>query len=244
MTHDLQQDHERWLDELTLELRLLDVDGRMIGDAVATAREFLVDAGVPARETFGSPRAYAARLGLEPTPEKHAALRRTVTFAAVDVLGFLAFAFTGGAAWRGERFEVDAGALVLVGVVLALVAATPRLLPTVLRAAPWKIGAGFATLLALQVGVLLLLGDVALFSIPAWPVAAVGLLVVSGSVVRAWLERDELADPVVEPLVSGDGGPSRPAGVRGREHLLVVLPQVVSFVAAWAFVLLDVLTGG
>ena len=59
MTNDLKQDHRAWLDELTLELRLKDVGGRDIGDAVASAREFLSDAGVPAREVFGAPRVYA-----------------------------------------------------------------------------------------------------------------------------------------------------------------------------------------
>lgn len=237
-TADLQQDHQRWLAELTLELRLLDVDGHRIGDAVATAREFLADAGVPAQEAFGTPREYAAELGLASTPERQRDLRRTVTYAAVDVLGFLAFAFTGGAAWRGDEFDLDAGTAVLVVSVLVLVLLTPRLFSPVLRAAPWKIVAGTVALLGLQVAVLFALGDVELLALPAWPVATLGLLVLVASLVRAWVTRDELDDPVVEPL---EGPVDDRAGQLSR--VAAVLPQVVSFVAAWAFVLMDVLTG-
>lgn len=34
-----------WLDSLAIELRLIDVSGVSIGDAVASAREFLADSG-------------------------------------------------------------------------------------------------------------------------------------------------------------------------------------------------------
>lgn len=240
MTADLQKDHQQWLDELALELRLRNVGGRQIGDAVATAREFLSDAHVPAEDAFGSPRTYAEELRLLPTGDDDDSLRRTVLHAAVDVLGFLALAFAGGAAWRGERFDLDAGTAVLVATVLVLVLLTPRLLPTILRAAPWKIFAGAFGLLAFQVAVLFPLDDVDLVTLPAWPVAAFGLLVLTGSVVRAWTARDELEDPIVEPL---DEEPVAGRGLRAGQ-LFVMLPHLVSFVAAWGFVLLDVLTHG
>lgn len=238
MTADLMKDHERWLDELVLELRLLDVDGRRIGDAVASAREFLTDAGVPAEEAFGSPRTYAQELGL-PAGAEGERVGRTVFFAALDVLGFLAFAFAGGAAWRGDSFALDAGTAVLVGSVLVLTLLVPLMLPVVLRAKPWRIGLGAAALFAGQVAVLFLLGDVELLRVPAWPVAALGLTVLVASFVRAWVTRDEFDDPVVEPLGSEADG----HWAERQRARLVLLPSVVSFVAAWGFVALDVLVG-
>lgn len=235
MTVDLTKDHQRWLDDLVLELRLLDVDGRAIGDAVASAREFLDDAQVPAEQAFGSPREYAQELDLRPLAGGDG-LGRTVVLAAVDVLGFLAFVFAAGPAWRGERFDLDAGTAVLVLTVIALVLLTPKMLPVVLRAAPWKIGLGVATVFAFQVAVVFLLGDARLASMPAWPLAVLGLVVLVASLVRAWRTRAELDDPVVDPLGRDldDRGASRSSG-------LVLIPQVVTFVAAWCFVLLDVL---
>lgn len=237
MTTDLTKDRQRWLDELVLELRLLDVSGREIGDTVASAREFLVDAQVPAEQAFGTPREYAQELGL-PAGAPGAGVGRTVLFAAVDVLGFLALAFAGGPAWRGERFDLDAGTAVLVASVVVLVLLTPAMLSVVLRAAPWKIALGAVAFFAGQVAVVFWLGDVRLASLPAWPVAGLGLAILIGSLVRAWITREELADPVREPLAAGD----RRATLWGNR--LVVLPQVVSFVAAWGFVGLDILLGG
>ncbi|WP_181309758.1 hypothetical protein [Nocardioides campestrisoli] len=241
MTTDLQQDHRRWLEELVLELRLRDANGRQIGDAVASAREFLADAGVPAQEAFGPAGEYAETLALQPAPGTVEELHRTVAFAAVGVLGFLAFAFTGGDAWRGERFDLDLGSVVLAAGALALVLLTPWMLPTVLRAAPWKVALGASGLFLAQMAAVFALGDVVLAAVPAWPVAALGLAVLVGAVLRAWFARDELADPVVEPL--GTEAPDR-GWVARHDRVLVVLPQVVSLVAAWGFVLLDVATGG
>lgn len=236
MSTELRENHQRWLDELVLELRLLDVSGREIGDAVASAREFLLDAGLPAEQAFGSPREYAAELGLA-AGAGDAGIGNTVLFAAVDVLGFLAFVLAGGAAWRGDRFAVDAGTAVLVTAVVAMVLSVPWLLPVVLRAKPWKIGVGAAALFAVQVAVVFLLADIELIGVPAWPVAALGLAVLVVSVVRAWRMRDELEDPVVEPL-----GKEMDRSTR-RGPRIIVVPQAVTFVAAWVFVVLDVLLG-
>lgn len=237
MTVDLTKDRQRWLDELVVELRLLDVDGRAIGDAVASAREFLVDAQVPAEQAFGSPREYAQELDLRPQARGDG-LRRTVVVAAVDVLGFLAFVFAAGPAWRGERFDLDTGTAVLVLTVIVLVLLTPRMLPVVLRATPWRIGLGAAAVFAFQVAVVFQLGDVRLVSMPAWPLAVLGMVVLIASLVRAWRTRAELDDPVVDPLGPGLGDRDT-----SRSSRLVLLPQVVTFVAAWCFVLLDVLIG-
>ena len=53
-------DDATWFDEFTIELRLLGVRGDAIGDALASAREFLADSGTSALECFGSPKRYSA----------------------------------------------------------------------------------------------------------------------------------------------------------------------------------------
>ncbi|WP_090711395.1 hypothetical protein [Mycetocola miduiensis] len=58
--------NKAWLDDLVLELRLADVSGADIGDAVATAEEFLADSNETATDAFGPARDYARSLNLHP----------------------------------------------------------------------------------------------------------------------------------------------------------------------------------
>ena len=59
---------KKWFDEFVIELRLRDVTGSAIGDAVASARELLADTGQTAPDAFGSAREYAASLELPREP--------------------------------------------------------------------------------------------------------------------------------------------------------------------------------
>ena len=71
-----------WFDEFTIALRLLAVPGDVIGNAVAIAREFFAVAGTSAEECFGSPKSYAAELGLSTIPQRRAA--RALTGSGVS----------------------------------------------------------------------------------------------------------------------------------------------------------------
>lgn len=56
-----------WRDELITELRLLDVPGERIGDALMTVETHVRESGESAEEAFGEARAYARELaGREP----------------------------------------------------------------------------------------------------------------------------------------------------------------------------------
>ncbi|WP_101523311.1 hypothetical protein [Nocardioides houyundeii] len=233
MTTDLDKDHKAWLDELTLELRLKDVSGRDIGDAVATAREFLRDSGTSAEEAFGSPREYADALALAPAPDAERGVRRAVLGGLLVLLGFFAVVYAGGPAWRGESVELDASTVALLLLAALLVLLIPRYLSTVMHAAPWRIGLGAAVVFAVQVLIAFTLGDVTVASLPALPIALVGAVVLVGEV--GWLARqddDPLQDPL-EPQVRTHVSP-----------LVRMLPGLVSCVAAVGFVVLDVMVGG
>lgn len=81
---------QKWLDALTLELRLRDVSGPGIGDTLATVKEFLADSGESAQEAFGSPAEYAASLDLSTSTEP-TSVKGTVLRSIVGLLAFLVF---------------------------------------------------------------------------------------------------------------------------------------------------------
>ncbi|MET3902190.1 hypothetical protein [Paenarthrobacter sp. 4246] len=81
---------KKWFDELVLELRLRQVQGDAIGDAVASARELLADTGQQAEEAFGPARSYAAALEL-PTAPKHEWVNKALCPALLGLLAFLVF---------------------------------------------------------------------------------------------------------------------------------------------------------
>lgn len=81
---------QKWLDMLTIELRLRDVSGPGIGDTLATVREFLADSGESAQEAFGSPAEYAASLDLS-TRTEPISVKGTVFRSVIGLLAFLVF---------------------------------------------------------------------------------------------------------------------------------------------------------
>ncbi|MDJ0377487.1 hypothetical protein [Cryobacterium sp. PH31-L1] len=119
-----------WLEQLTLELRLLDVPGDAIGDAVASAREFLIDSGARADESFGSPKSYAAKLDLPTVPLAQGAKGNLLLNSGMGAVGLVVLAqavlpLAGG----DDLLVVKVWMLLsLAGMILAL-ALVPLLIP-------------------------------------------------------------------------------------------------------------------
>jgi hypothetical protein len=82
--------NKKWFDEFVLELRLRQVPGEAIGDAVASARELLIDTGQRAEEAFGPARGYAAELEM-PTAPKYEWVRKALWPSLLGLLAFLLF---------------------------------------------------------------------------------------------------------------------------------------------------------
>src|SRR3954451_7661678 len=102
MTHDRSPEvhelvPETWKSALVLSLRVRDVSGARIGEALAEVEQFCLDSGMDAQDAFGAPDEYAARLS-EAT--EHA---------------------TGGATASDVRAAVSRG-IALLGLVLVLAA--------------------------------------------------------------------------------------------------------------------------
>lgn len=122
----------KWFDDLVLELRLRQVHGSAIGDAVASARELLGDTGQRAEDAFGPARDYAAALDLPAAPAHHWV--RTALWPAL--LGLLAFLLFNQAvmAWvRSETMLISPAQLALLALPVVLIAFLPLYLTAVIR---------------------------------------------------------------------------------------------------------------
>ena len=129
---------KKWFDEFIVELRLRDVLGHAIGDAVASARELLADTGQSAEEAFGPARTYAASLEL-PRDSGPGWATRGLWPSLLGVLAFLLFVQVFVAWAQDERFLISPAQLALLVAPAALVAFLPLYLQAAMRR-PWLLG--------------------------------------------------------------------------------------------------------
>jgi hypothetical protein len=123
---------KKWFDALVLELRLRQVYGSAIGDAVASARELLADTGQSAEEAFGPARDYAASLDLPSAPQ-HEWMRTALWPAMIGLLAFLLFT-QAAAAWSlAEPLLFSPVQLALLAAPAVAVALLPLYLAAIVR---------------------------------------------------------------------------------------------------------------
>jgi hypothetical protein len=193
---------QKWLDELVLELRLLNVDGARIGDVAATVREHLADSGESPNEAFGDPAEYARSLDVaRPEP---AGLAAVVMVNLLGLFGFMALIFAAPPASAGRSFEVTGFHVVLAAVYLLALPLIAFNLRTVVRLKTWQAGAAGVGALALLVAAALLFGDAHVASLPALPVAITGGALTLGTALWGQLSGHQDPDPLVDPLAAGE----------------------------------------
>ncbi|MCK6211860.1 hypothetical protein KZX45_15030 [Georgenia sp. EYE_87] len=212
-----------WETDFVVELRLLDVPGHHIGDALEQVRSHCAESGEDAGTAFGDPAEYARSLGL---PAQDVRFAGMLLGTAGGLVGMF-LALWGFTSWLdGEPVAITLGRLVAA---VALVLAAPlllRYLRTVLER-PWLAVAAMALGLSTVVAAPVVL-TVALAQLPAPAVTVAGLGLVVGTALWEHLG-GEPADPVVSPV--GDG--RRPVRAAAATWLLPV-GTVVLMGLAWA----------
>ncbi|GAA4288520.1 hypothetical protein [Georgenia daeguensis] len=186
-----------WETDLVVELRLLDVSGRDIGDALEQVRSHCAESGEDARTAFGDPAEYARSLGL---PAQDVRLAGMLLATGGGLVGMF-LALWGFTSWLdGETVAITVGRVVAA---VALVLVAPLLLRhlrTVLER-PWLAGGVAALGLAGVVAAPLVL-TVTLAHLPALVVTGAGLVLVIGTALWEHLGGVP-ADPVVSPVAEG-----------------------------------------
>lgn len=191
---------KRWFDDFVIELRLLDVPGEAIGDAVASAREFLADTGSTPAEVFGPARAYAESLDLPRNRQPRSAMAALLVPTCLGLLGF--FAVAAAVSSTDASVEVTVPGLLLVLTGLGLAASAPLLLGLFVRGPFWRPVVGFMVIFTLQVLLGVLAKDLVVFSLPAMPTALIGGLVLLSTSLWGQFRKGAAPDPILEPLTA------------------------------------------
>lgn len=201
-----------WRDDFMLELRLLDVPGDRIGDALMTVQTHVAESGESAEQAFGDPRAYAHELAGRSRVPRWAVGPGAMAGAVLGVLGMVTVAKAFGSWLEGTAVTYVVGDLVALGALLALMAVVLLRLGSVLRSLvdhPWASFAvlflGVGALLALPA--LLLRAPLPTLPVPVMAAAGAGLLM-AGSAVTLLLRTGP------QDLVTAPG--EEPGGADGR----------------------------
>lgn len=189
-----------WLDEMTVELRLRNVRGTAIGDAVAAVEAHLAESGETPQEAFGDPRAYARSLEFAPEEIVSTSRREWTRLLVPMGAGVLAVSFVEPlvrALHAGTDVSVMWGELLgLIGLVLVVIA-TLQIIRALLEhrfAGILFFGGAFVILAMLP----MLLPQV-VFTLPVLAVVAVVVVGLAWSVIGQRLQRGSLDDPLVDP---------------------------------------------
>lgn len=194
-----------WMDDFIVELRLRDVRGAAIGDAVRAVESHLAESGESPAGAFGDPRAYAASLQFRPEQyDTSGAAGWTAAFAPV-VCGLLGLTLTTSAVRAvrlGDGVDVTWGSLAA----LAFLALVTLALRVGLRWLLDHIALGIACMVGVVVVMtaLTVTLDAAAFQLPVWGAAGLAIILLALSVVLQKAAGRVLADPITDPLDRSD----------------------------------------
>ncbi|WP_413318092.1 hypothetical protein AA0Z99_13160 [Agrococcus sp. 1P02AA] len=221
-THDNLVDSS-WEDDFIVELRLRDVDGRTIGDALAQVRSHCAESGQTMREAFGDPEAYARSLDLPAQPSSGVGLVIARSAIGLVAMFLTLWSFT---AWlEGEGFALTLGRVVALALLTGAVLLIARGLGFIVRH-PWWSGLIMSALVAGVVVAEVLLPQ-PIVMLPALATGAIGVAVLLAT--SAWEARSSAADddPVVDPVTER----GEETGRAGRV-VLVLTPWVLPIATA------------
>ena len=186
-------EQRKWLEDFIVELRLRDVPGALIGDAVSTVEAHLKDTGEQPRDAFGPPGEYADNLDL---PGRRSGGAAVWAGRAAGVAAFTVLPFAITAVFTRAEFEVTPLLLLLILVACAALVVIAVNLDAIVRSwAIWQsglLGMGIALAYAAAIG---LAPEVVLLRLPAIPTLIGAGLAVVGFI--WWAARS--ADPVTHP---------------------------------------------
>lgn len=218
-----------WADDFIIRLRMRDVPGDRIGDALAEVDAHCADSGEGAPDAFGDAEDYADSLDLPELPDE-SGVRSTLLGSGLQLVGIVLAPQAFGAIAAGEHLVISAGGLATLAVTVAILAAFARWHDQVLGgliARPWPWSAAFG-LLATASFLPLLLWKHPVADVAPWAGVLVSVaLLAAGVIVQA--KALGPADPVVLP------GVEAPQRARKADPVVWMMPvaAVVLSIFAW-----------
>lgn len=232
MTAQHRRTDADWETDFVVELRLLDVDGRLIGDALEEVRGHCAESGESPVAAFGDPAAYARSLAL---PSEPARLGRVVVLSLVGLAG-MQLTLSSLMSWLAdEPFTLTVGLLVAAGLVMTVVLLLARHLRGVIEHPVRSLLVGALMLAGAVAAGELLTGAVA--RLPAPPVLAIGIAMLLGPALLEHRDAARTADPVVSPV--DPAAAARTTASARRTGLLTawLLPAATAVLAAAVWLL-------
>lgn len=191
-----------WSEAFLVEMRLQGVAGSQIGAALAEVEAHCAESGETAHDAFGDPASYATALALPESSAQRVSLREELPSVAVGLGGMLLTLAAVGA-WRsGTGVGITVASLAVVAILGAGVLLIVRYVAPLMRAITsnrWLAVVFAFVPVAVFVGVLLLLGETVLFTLPMVPSLVIGILGLVASTFLALRRADALEDPVIGP---------------------------------------------
>jgi hypothetical protein len=238
---------EKWAEAFVIELRLLDIPGDALGDALAEVESHCAESGESAAEAFGDPVAYARSLDLPAQPIGRWDAVHVLGPAGAQTLGLTMLlwgALTIAPVGFAARGDLPLGLLLVLPAVVGAGLVLLRRGARALRFALDRplVAALVVTLATLAIGLGSARLDGVVATLPALPVAgAGGVLLAAGT---GWSlvqdRRGTLADPIVSPLTGEDVGhePGSDDSAAGRRVLRLLawapaLGAVVVIALTW-----------
>lgn len=227
---------KKWIEDFTIELRLREVRGDAIGDAVASVKELLADTGQAPEELFGTPRTYASQLELPLVDDAGIKPGATLSFG----FGLLALLVYSPAIWayfEGQQLGYSLPQLLLFSVPLAVMLTIPLYVNRLVRH-PWiafplliiSTGAAVASALLAPSG-----AEQAWLQLNPLPVAVASAAVLFASALWGALNTARIPDdPIVDPLATPvEASGQRRLLLSTLPHALMPLSAVGMTVTAW-----------
>lgn len=228
----------QWIDDMVVELRLRDVSGPAIGDAVASVESHLSESHESARDAFGDPRSYARSLVFTDEQRATMTLRDWASALLPSLVGLLGLGLSTSAV-RAYRLDTDTA--ITLGPILSLlfialfVALSVRFLGALLRrplAGFVWFCAGFAGAASLAIVV-----RTPAFAAPRALVAALSVLLLVGGAIAETMLHSRLVDPITDPRDGSDRYSAPRASRAGR-----ALGRSAGWIIVAAAILLGIVT--
>lgn len=193
---------KKWIGDFIIELRLREVRGDAIGDAVAVVKELLDDSGQDPLQAFGTPRHYADQLDL-PLVEG-AGLKLGATLApALGTLALLVYIPAVWAFFGGEPLGYSLPQLLMLMVPLLAIATLPLYIEKLVRRF-WAPVAALGICVAAAIASMFFkspVGTDSWFSADALIVSVLsGLVLLAASIWGMYETARTPDDPIVDPL--------------------------------------------
>ena len=221
-----------WRDDFIVELRLRDVPGDQIGDALMTVETHVVDSEESAQEAFGDAKGYAARIAEVAGRVRSSGVvtPAMVVGMVLGLAGMLLAARTFTSWLEGVPVAFTVGDVIGGVLLLALLAAlmfTGVLRQLVER--QWLALVVPPVLIGVFVGIFLLFAE-PLLELPVVPAAIGALVLIVLRTVIAWNDEDG-TDEITAP------GTQPGNGIRARATTALVLPLMTLLLLGFTWVL-------